>query len=289
MNTQRIKIYCRSFDLKLYRLSKGLYESWGFESVRLTDQTADGYFYTMLRDTSCDIAINVDEDCFLTDKEALLSLVQHVVDNGIAIAGCQDGGIRARCANPLVVNPFFNVINMNVIRSKFNINDIKNFDYERVKAEMIANAPKLQLDYKYNFNISIHTDPYYPFMLWLARNFRVLYLTNRTHADNVSTELYWSIDGQERLLCIHTWFARYYSVPAFVVRHWQPTAGRQQQRINAVIDEAYAIRNLLRPNFSMVDELAFVGNKIIRWSIKIPQRIAGWPRKLQRKIQKRRA
>ena len=44
MNEPRIKIFCRSFDLRLYRLSKGLYESWGYPCIRLTDQTADGYF-----------------------------------------------------------------------------------------------------------------------------------------------------------------------------------------------------------------------------------------------------
>lgn len=46
----RIKIFCRSFDLKLYRYSRGLYEQLGIPVVRLTDQSADGYFYTMLRD-----------------------------------------------------------------------------------------------------------------------------------------------------------------------------------------------------------------------------------------------
>ena len=39
MNEPRIKIFCRSFDLRLYRLSKGLYESWGYPCIRLTDQT----------------------------------------------------------------------------------------------------------------------------------------------------------------------------------------------------------------------------------------------------------
>ena len=80
-NHYRIKFFCRSFDLRLYRLSKGLYESLGYPCVRLTDQTADGYFHTMLQDTDCDIAINVDEDCFLTNTDAVFELVDYAVEN----------------------------------------------------------------------------------------------------------------------------------------------------------------------------------------------------------------
>ena len=43
----RIKFYCRSFDLRLYRISKRFYEDLGYPCVRLTDQAADEYFYTM--------------------------------------------------------------------------------------------------------------------------------------------------------------------------------------------------------------------------------------------------
>ena len=75
MPQPRIKIFTRSFDLRLYRLSKGLFCDWKdaegnpIPCVRLTDQTADGYFYTMLRDTECDVAINVDEDGCKIDIE----------------------------------------------------------------------------------------------------------------------------------------------------------------------------------------------------------------------------
>ena len=111
ISSLRIKFFCRSFDLRLYLLSKGLYESLGYECVRLTDQSADGYFYTMLKDNSCDIAINVDEDCFITNPDAVFSLVEYVIENGIANAGCPDGGGAVpRGANPIVTNPFFNIL-----------------------------------------------------------------------------------------------------------------------------------------------------------------------------------
>ena len=279
----RIKIFCRSFDLKLYRLSKGLYESWGFPCVRLTDQTADGYFYTMLKDTECDIAINVDEDCFITSKEAVMSLVKYVIENGIANAGCPDGGSWVpRGGNPLVTNPFFNVFNLNLIREKFSENAIKHFDYRTHRAEMEESFPQelLLKGKEYSFANTKHVEPYYPFFLWQAHVTKTFYLTNKGHVDQLTTIL---LNHKGVEMCRHTWLARFYSVPAFVVRHWQPTAGAQQERINHVIDEAYAIQNLQKPVFGWKDNMAFVGNKIIRWMIKIPQRIAGWPRKWRKK------
>ena len=75
-NSPRIKFYCRSFNKELYLLSRGLYEQAGYPCIRLTDQTADGYFFKMLEDETCDIAINVDEDCFITDLDAVLALAK---------------------------------------------------------------------------------------------------------------------------------------------------------------------------------------------------------------------
>lgn len=90
MPQPRIKIFTRSFDLRLYRLSKGLFRDWKdaegnpIPCVRLTDQTADGYFYTMLRDKDCDVAINVDEDAFIVNPQAVLDLVGTLLEGGYA-------------------------------------------------------------------------------------------------------------------------------------------------------------------------------------------------------------
>ena len=90
MPAPRIKIYTRSFDLKLYRLAKGLFEGLRdaggnpIPCVRLTDQSADGYFYTMLRDRDCDVAVNIDEDAFLVDPQAALDLVGVLLEGGYA-------------------------------------------------------------------------------------------------------------------------------------------------------------------------------------------------------------
>ena len=259
MQGYRVKIFTRSFDLKLYRLSKGLYEglkdAYGREipCVRLTDQTADGYFLTMLKDRDCDIAVNIDEDAFLIDPEALLDLVKTVAEEGFANAGYSES---LRGFDPRVTNPFFNVLNLALIRTRFD-----------------RKALSRSADDK---------EPYYPFFRWVADNFPVLYLPCHTHPDGVTTI---ARDAQDRTVCLHTWYSRFYSMPAWMVRRIDP-AGTQKDRIDAIIREAYALRQKEIPAFNTADRAGFLLNRTLRWLIKVPQRIARWPYKLYHKLHK---
>lgn len=256
----RIKFYTRSFDLRLYRYSKGLYEDLGYPVVRLTDCSADGYFYKMLEDQDCDIAINVDEDAFITDPQAMLDLVRTVVSGGYANAGCPDGGADAavpRSGDPRVTNPFFNILDLKQIRNAFD------------KKEMVRRDEDLE--------------PYYPFFRWMADRFKTLYLPSEKHADGFTTILK---DPQGRPFCQHSWLARFYSMPSWIVRKTMPGFTNQKARIDALIDESYGIRGLRRPVFGAKDRLAFIANDVIRWLIKIPQRVSRWPYKLARRIRR---
>ncbi len=286
-NNLRIKIFCRSFDLRLYTLSKGLYETMGFPCVRLTDQSADGYFYTMLKDTECDIAINVDEDCFVCDPSSILRLVDYVVEHGYANAGCPDGGLKgARGQNPIVTNPFFNVFNLKMIREKFSEEAVKKFDYEAHKEELIAAFPKevLQCD-NYTFGKVGFLEPYYQFFFWLAYNFKTLYLPSKKHTDKTTTELF---DLEGHCLCKHTWFARFYTMPKIMIKLIHGNMQNQKERIDNIIHEVYALRGMTVPQASISDNLRFFFDRIVRWMIKIPQRVANWPRKIKRKMENRR-
>ena len=264
MPQPRIKIFTRSFDLRLYRLAKGLFCDWKdaegnpIPCVRLTDQTADGYFLTMLRDCDCNVAINIDEDAFIVNPGAVLTLVDTLLVGGYANIGCSDGDEATTGRDPVVTNPFFNVFNLALIRTRFNRNDLKK-----------------RLD---------DAEPYYPFFHWLAATFPTLYLPARRHPDGITTI---ALDPQQRPLCLHTWFSRFYSMPAWIVRRIEPTQGKQKQRIDAVIRETYALRGKPLPAFGPADHLAFAGNKVLRWLIKIPQRISRWPYKLKRRLARR--
>ena len=261
MPQPRIKIFTRSFDLRLYRLAKGLFCDWKdaegkpIPCVRLTDQSADGYFYTMLRDTDCDVAINIDEDAFIVDPGAVLDLVETLLEGGYANIGCSDGDPATTGRDPVVTNPFLNLLNLSLIRTKFD-----------------RKALVTSLDDR---------EPYYPFFHWLAATFPTLYLPARRHPDGITTI---ALDPQGRTLCLHTWFSRFYAMPSWIVRRIEPSQGTQKARIDAVIREAYGLRGKDIPRFGPAERLAFAGNKLIRWTIKVPQRVARWPYKLKRRI-----
>jgi len=252
----RIKIFTRSFDLKLYSLSKVLYEDMGYPTVRLTDQSADGYFYTMLKDTECDIAVNIDEDAFITNHEAIRNLIRTAIEGQYANIGYSDGDKATTNRNKTVTNPFFNIFNLSLIRTKFDRSSIRPQSFE-------------------------DREPYYPFFFWLADNFKTLYLPCERHSDGITTV---AKDTEGNIVCLHTWFSRFYSMPTWLVRRIEPAQGMQKERIDAIINEAYLIRVKDIPLFSTKDKVTFIANKIARWIIKVPQRISRWPWKLKRKL-----
>lgn len=252
----RIKIYTRSFDLRLYRLASGLFrglkdaEGHPIPCVRLTDKSADGYFYAMLRDRDCDIAVNIDEDAFLTDPQAMLDLIRRMQEEGWTNIGYSDGDEATTGRNRVVTNPFFNVLDLAAIRSRFN------------RREMVR--------------IPEDREPYYPFFRWTAAQFKTLYLPCSRHADGTTTV---GRDEQGRTVCLHTWFSRFYSAPSWVVKKFEPTRGMQKQRIDSIIREAYSLRGLPLPAFSVADRILFTLDKTLRWLIKIPQRLLRLPSK----------
>lgn len=256
----RIKFYCRSFNKELYLLSRRLYEDAGYPCVRLTDQTADGYFFTMLEDEKCDIAINVDEDCFITDLDAVLRLADRVREEKWVNAGCPDAFPACpRDGDPKVTNPFFNIFNLKEIRKSWNA-------YRMI--------PELKKDsYK-------TIEPYYNFFHWMDKTFpgRTLYLEGHRHSDGITTVL----DGY----CLHTWFARQFA-PSVLTRLFEGNDRKgvnHQQRINTIIDEAYGVRAISRPSFNVFQRLGFKVDEAQRWSIKIPQRVINWPNKIRKKL-----
>lgn len=271
LDKSRVKFFTRSFSLELYEQAKNLFASAGYPCVRLTDQTADGYFFTMLEDLDCDVAINVDEDAYVEDIEAVLDLAEYVLENGYANAGCPDCAPGCpRSGNPVVTNPFFNVFDLKQIRSKWpgkklGAKMIAEFVYDDVKAEIRAKFEYDESKVEDPHFDNIFDEPYYNFFFWLAYNFKTLYLPNKKHHDGMSTELY-SIDGC--CLCKHSWMSRFYHQRA-----------DQTTRINALIDEVCASRGVSRLKFSTSQILLFRADHLARFIIRVPQRIANWPRK----------
>ena len=155
----------------------------------------------------------MDEDAFILDPQAVLDLVGTLLEGGYANIGCSDGDPATTGRDATVTNPFFNVFDLTLIRSRFD-----------------RSLLKPQLD---------DAEPYYPFFHWLADTFPTLYLPCRKHTDGITTM---ALDPQGRTLCFHTWFSRFYSMPSWIVRRIEPSQGMQRQRIDAIIHEAYQLR-----------------------------------------------
>ena len=204
MDNLRIKIYTRSINLALYNRSM-FFLDLPYEKVRLTNTTADGYLYQLIQDTDADIIINIDEDAFVFDTNVLKNLIQYVIDNNYVNCGMPDGGVvHLRRMNPLVTNPYFNILNVSEIRKHFNTFNPQ--DYSIHKEEYINNFPFNMLKGEYKF---VYYEPYYPFFIWLSQNFKTLYLNAENHPDGESTVL---CDHNNHPFLIHTWYSRLYNV-----------------------------------------------------------------------------
>jgi len=204
MSAHRIKIYTRSMNEALYNRSM-FFIDLPYPKVRLIDTTADGYLYSLVKDTDADIIINIDEDAFVFDIDKLKNLIDYVIENNFVNCGMPDGGVvHLRQLNPLVTNPYFNILNVREIRKK--IVEFKEEDYSVHKDEYMNGFPNKILKSAYEF---VYYEPYYPFFVWMSQNFKTLYLNAKNHPDGESTIL---CDQHNQPFLIHTWYSRLYNL-----------------------------------------------------------------------------
>lgn len=180
-----------------------------YEKKRLLNTSADGYLYKVINDESADWAINIDEDAFVSNIDALKGLIQYCIENGYVNCGMPDGGVvHLRDGNPLVTNPYFNILNTKAIRQ---IIDIAKLD-ERPDSTQF-NQRELLVG-NYNFE-NVDEEPYYPFLIWTSNHFKTLYLKATNHPDGESTVL---CDHHGTPFLIHTWYSRFYNRDRFHTR-----------------------------------------------------------------------
>lgn len=201
IDSKRIKIYTRSMSDVLYHKSMALC-SLPYEKVRLLNTSADGYLYQVIADTDADWVVNIDEDAFVSNIDALQRLIDYCMENNYVNCGMPDGGVvHLRDGNPLVTNPYFNILNTKALREQFNIEKLKETpDKKRfIQTDLLIGT--------YDFSAT-NVEPYYPFFIWMSNHFKTLYLKATNHPDGESTMLYNHL-GEEIL--IHTWYSRFYN------------------------------------------------------------------------------
>ena len=202
------EIYTRSMNWKLYKLSSKTV-TLPFKKNRCRFTSADGYFYQNIMKSSADIILNIDEDAFVTDNKRLKDLLEFFIDNDYVNCGVPDGGVMdIRKHNPLVTNPFFNIMNVKKIREQFSIENInKNYTVHHPQYENFTPNHLLKSKYEYDF-----FEPYVPFFLWLATNFKTLYLDAVEHEDSLSNKV---LDQNGNSFLLHSWYSRFYSKDIF--------------------------------------------------------------------------
>lgn len=173
---------------------------------RITGVGAIEYLHHCIS-VDADWVINVDEDAFVFDFNAILALVDYMDKNGYDYAGPPDGGMPIRGNNPILMNAYFNVFHAKHIREKFNIN-IYNDAPWTLPPNAIDLVPKHMLRTKYDI-ICCTSEPYYPFFIWLVKNYKPLYLDSYQWAgEPLSTVL---LNHVAKPMLFHTWYARRFS------------------------------------------------------------------------------
>jgi len=170
---------------------------------------ATDYLNRIFKINKADWVINIDEDAFVFDIERMLNLMKYMKENGYHICGMPDGGvIPARIGNPIVMNPFFNIIDTRFTRK------IDNFDivFEDWMKDSCA-THLMKSDYSYDK----YLEKYYDMSFALLKNkAKILYL-NAEMADfrsederDITTILK---DHEDVPFLIHSWYARKYHRP----------------------------------------------------------------------------
>lgn len=202
--------------------------------IALKKQRSYNYMLNIFEHVKTKWAVNIDEDCFITDSDLLLDLVRYMENNNIDYAGMADGGSdRNRNGNPIVMNAFFNVFNAKTIKEKLTSAGVFASKYE--PGSRILNKPDAELDIPNHVRYDKDIEPYYRFFYFLANNgYTPLFLkaepyeTDIHGKDPFSTYLLFN----NKKLCIHSWYGRCYDVRL-----------KYNKRIDDIVNHAIGIKN----------------------------------------------
>jgi len=195
--------------------------------------------------SDADIVINIDEDAFIIDNDELLDLLTYFVENKYVNCGMPDGGvIPVRVHNPLVINPFFNIMDLRVLRKEFSLDLMKK--YEVFDPALIEMTNQKLMKYKYMYDMF---EPYYPFFLWIKKNYKVLELDATTHEDGFTTSL---LSHNSKTFLYHTWWSRSYGKDPY-----------HTKRINEIIKKCGA-----NPSYRKNRWETFENKIIFRWMVR---------------------
>jgi hypothetical protein len=130
------------------------------------------------KDIESDWFIHLDEDCFITKSEDILSFIEMMEKDGIDIAGPPDGCNEYRSGNHIALNSFFMILNKKCINTWYNRKDTPQFKEEWIEEYPFIKKNSSHFDFNMEFGSSgkpVHiiwkpnTEPYYDFM-WVLKD-----------------------------------------------------------------------------------------------------------------------
>ncbi len=228
----KIKIVTNYQSNELYLKSKEFYEDFGFEMIGIDGSNGfygfDFFNYMMTNKIfyDCDWIIYIDEDCFITNKQALFDLLKYQIDNNIHCSGVPDGGVIShRFHNPVSIIAFFCIINVGVMREKYETEVVKSMVYGQDLDKFIPHhLINTNRPYEEKFRRTIaqgyspygvifdNFEPTYKLFFWLLRNnYNMLYLNAYDYSNDDLTTI---VKNQNNIdFAYHTWFARKFNTP----------------------------------------------------------------------------
>lgn len=156
-------------------------------------------------------AINVDEDCFLINPQAILDLIARMEREGYDTAAVQDGATHMRFHNPVLFNPYFFIFDVAKVQAAPSTPDLDPAAESRKFAHLVRYA---ELPYDYD-----GFESYYPFFVDLLRaGLRPLFLNDVCYDafrprdfDLGKPSIVVGDDGRQ--LAIHSWWSRMWHLP----------------------------------------------------------------------------
>jgi hypothetical protein len=197
-------------------------ENWKFFKVK--GSSAQSYLdFIFSYNFETKWVLNLDEDCFLINKESVSKLIGFMEDNNYDYCGVQDGGsIPVRIHNPLVSNPFFNLFNVEKINKLQRDYYSKKYDVNVIKSKYSSLVRFKHIKYDYDMY-----EPFYIHFFWLLENGLTPYFLE---AQEFSREKYFVFapvlrivpyfnsptmiyDHEGMEIALHTWHSRFINYP----------------------------------------------------------------------------
>jgi hypothetical protein len=160
----------------------------------------------------------LDEDCFLTGRNELISLISKMEEEDLTLSAVSDAYYHYRGANPVAVNSFFLVGNVSHFNDlNFTLDGLQlwhDVNGWRNSRGVLYDPAKHRQDFNYPHekmengeNCSYEQEPYY-MILWMlkekGRKFNYLYPHFGEEFKSTNPRL--NKDSQD--ICIHMWYAR---------------------------------------------------------------------------------